>query len=113
MAASLGRGCSAVYRTVSARSSGLTIEASPEGTALYAADTDGQVFESLNEGETWTVIADAPPVSKGEFYRALAKAGQDGQHRRHRDQPRANEARAGGGSGAEIDGDERLRGAGP
>jgi photosystem II stability/assembly factor-like uncharacterized protein len=53
--------------------SGLTIEASPEGTALYAADTDGQVFESLNEGETWTVIADVPPVSKGEFYRALAK----------------------------------------
>ena len=42
-------------------------------TALYAADTDGQVFESLNEGETWTVIADVPPVSKGEFYRALVR----------------------------------------
>lgn len=53
--------------------SGLTIEASPEGTSLYAADTDGQVFESLNEGETWTVIADVPPVSKGEFYRALVR----------------------------------------
>jgi photosystem II stability/assembly factor-like uncharacterized protein len=53
--------------------SALTIEASSAGTALYAADTDGQVFESLNEGETWTVIADVPPVSKGEFYRALVR----------------------------------------
>lgn len=53
--------------------SGLTIEASGSRTALYAADTDGQVFESLNEGETWTVIADVPPVSKGEFYRALVR----------------------------------------
>jgi hypothetical protein len=53
--------------------SALTIEVSNAGTALYAADTDGQVFESLNEGETWTVIADVPPVSKGEFYRALVR----------------------------------------
>lgn len=53
--------------------SGLSIEASPEGAALYAADTDGQVFESLDEGESWTVIADVPPVSKGEFYRALVR----------------------------------------
>ena len=69
-----GRGCSAVCRTASARCS----PRSPSrhrsaGTALYAADTDGQVFESLNEGETWTVIADVPPVSKGEFYRALVR----------------------------------------
>lgn len=53
--------------------SALTIEVSNAGTALYAADTDGQVFESLNEGETWTVIADVAPVSKGEFYRALVR----------------------------------------
>jgi photosystem II stability/assembly factor-like uncharacterized protein len=53
--------------------SALTVEVSSAGTALYAADTDGQVFESLNEGETWTVIADVPPVSKGEFYRALVR----------------------------------------
>ena len=53
--------------------SALTIETSSAGTGLYAADTDGQVFESLNEGETWTVIADVPPVSKGEFYRALVR----------------------------------------
>jgi hypothetical protein len=53
--------------------SALTIEATGAGTGLYAADTDGQVFESLDDGETWTVIADVPPVSKGEFYRALVR----------------------------------------
>lgn len=53
--------------------SALTIEVSEAGTGLYAVDTDGQVFESLNEGETWTVIADVAPVSKGEFYRALVR----------------------------------------
>jgi len=56
--------------------SALTIEVSPSGTGLYAADTDGQVFESLDQGETWTVIADVPPVSKGEFYRALVRERQ-------------------------------------
>lgn len=53
--------------------SALTIEVSANGAALYAADTDGQVFESLDEGESWTVIADVHPVSKGEFYRALVR----------------------------------------
>jgi photosystem II stability/assembly factor-like uncharacterized protein len=53
--------------------SAITIETSPSGTALHTADTDGQVFESLDEGETWSVIADVPPVSKGEFYRALVR----------------------------------------
>jgi hypothetical protein len=27
----------------------------------------------LDEGESWTIIAEVPPVSKGEFYRALAR----------------------------------------
>jgi photosystem II stability/assembly factor-like uncharacterized protein len=53
--------------------SALTIEAWPGGYALYAADTDGQIFESGDEGEHWTMIAEVPPVSKGEFYRALAR----------------------------------------
>jgi photosystem II stability/assembly factor-like uncharacterized protein len=53
--------------------SALTIEAWPGGYALYAADTDGQIFESVDEGEHWTMIAEVPPVSKGEFYRALAR----------------------------------------
>lgn len=53
--------------------SALTIESYPGGASLYAADTDGQVFESLDEGETWSVIADVAPVSKGEFHRALVR----------------------------------------
>ncbi len=53
--------------------SALTVEAWPGGSSLYAVDTDGQVFESLDEGDSWTIIAEVPPVSKGEFYRALAR----------------------------------------
>ena len=53
--------------------SALTIEAWPGGSALYAVDTDGEVFESTDEGDTWTIMAEVPPVSKGEFYRALAR----------------------------------------
>ena len=53
--------------------SALTIEAWPGGSALYAVDTDGELFESTDEGDSWTIIAEVPPVSKGEFYRALAR----------------------------------------
>jgi photosystem II stability/assembly factor-like uncharacterized protein len=53
--------------------SALTIEAWPGGYALFAVDTDGQVFEGTNDGDSWTVVAEVPPVSKGEFYRALAR----------------------------------------
>ena len=79
----------------------LTIEARTDGYSLYAADTDGQVFESLDGGETWTIIADVPPVSKA---RVLQGAGprprQARQRRRHRRQPDGDEALAGGGEGA-------------
>ena len=47
--------------------SALTIEAWKDGFAIYAADTDGQVFESVDGGDHWSIIADDPPVSKGEF----------------------------------------------
>jgi photosystem II stability/assembly factor-like uncharacterized protein len=53
--------------------SALTIEAWREGYALYAADTDGQVFESLDGGDGWTIIADVPPVSKADFYKGLVR----------------------------------------
>jgi hypothetical protein len=53
--------------------SALTIEAWPGGYALHAVDTDGQVFESLDGGDHWTIIADVPPVSKGEFHRGLVR----------------------------------------
>src|ERR1700688_2412579 len=48
--------------------SALTIEVYGRGYSLYAADTDGQVFESTDEGESWTIIADVPPVSEADFY---------------------------------------------
>jgi len=53
--------------------SALTIEGRKDGFALYAADTDGQVFESLDGGDTWTIIADVAPVSKAEFYKGLVR----------------------------------------
>lgn len=51
----------------------LTIETWDGGYGLYAADTDGQIFESLDGGDTWCIIADVAAVSKGEFYRGLLK----------------------------------------
>jgi photosystem II stability/assembly factor-like uncharacterized protein len=53
--------------------SALTIAAWDGDCGLYAADSDGQVFESLDGGDSWCIIADVPPVSKGEFHRGLAK----------------------------------------
>jgi hypothetical protein len=53
--------------------SALTIEVHGGGYSLYAADTDGQVFESTDEGESWTIIADVPPVSKADFYKGLVR----------------------------------------
>ncbi len=53
--------------------SALTLEARPGGYALYAGDTDGQVFESLDGGESWTIIADVPPMSKADFYKGLVR----------------------------------------
>ena len=69
-----GSGCSAACRTASARCSArLTIEARPDGYSLHAVDTDGQVFESLDGGDSWTIIADVPPVSKADFYKGLVR----------------------------------------
>jgi len=53
--------------------SALTVETWDGGYSLYAADTDGQVFESLDGGDSWTIIADVAPVSKGEFYKGLVR----------------------------------------
>jgi hypothetical protein len=53
--------------------SALTIEARKDGYSLHAADTDGQVFESLDGGNIWTIIADVPPVSKADFYKGLVR----------------------------------------
>jgi sortilin (neurotensin receptor 3) len=53
--------------------SALTIEARKDGFSLHAVDTDGQVFESLDGGDSWTIIADVPPVSKADFYKGLVR----------------------------------------
>jgi photosystem II stability/assembly factor-like uncharacterized protein len=51
----------------------LALEAWDGGFAVFAADTDGQIYESEDGGERWSVVAEAAPVSKGEQYRGLAK----------------------------------------
>ena len=52
---------------------GLALEAWDGGFAVLAADTDGQIYESRDGGDRWSVVAEAAPVSKGEQYRGLAK----------------------------------------
>ena len=51
----------------------MTIAADADATSIFAGDSDGQIFESRDGGDRWSVIADLPPVSKGDFYRAMAK----------------------------------------
>jgi photosystem II stability/assembly factor-like uncharacterized protein len=53
--------------------SAMTIEAWDGGFAIYAGDSDGQLFESRDGGDHWRIIAEIGPMSKGDFYRALAK----------------------------------------
>jgi Sortilin, neurotensin receptor 3, len=51
---------------------GMTINSFPGGFELVAGTTDGDVFFSDDEGETWKTIARAlPPVSKGGHYQPL------------------------------------------
>jgi hypothetical protein len=51
----------------------MTLEAWDGGYALYAGDTDGQIFESRDGGDSWRIIFETGAVSKGEFYRGLMK----------------------------------------
>ena len=53
--------------------SAISLQVHAEGFIVFAVDTDGQVFHSRDGGDRWTMIAETAPVSKGEFYRALAK----------------------------------------
>jgi photosystem II stability/assembly factor-like uncharacterized protein len=52
---------------------GLALEAWEGGFTVLAADTDGQIYESADGGERWSVVCEAAAVSKGEQYRGLAK----------------------------------------
>jgi len=50
----------------------MTMNVYPGGFSLIAGTTDGDVFFSDDEAETWTQIAQGiPPVSKGGHYRGL------------------------------------------
>ena len=51
----------------------MTIVAEGKTTSIFAGDSDGQVYESRDGGDRWSIIADIAPVSKGDFYRAMAK----------------------------------------
>ena len=80
--------------------SGLTIEARPDGYSLHAVDTDGQVFESLDGGETAgpsspTCRRCRRPIST----RGWSRPRQARQRRRHRRQPDRHQALAGGRKG--------------
>ncbi len=53
--------------------SALSLHARAEGFQVFTVDTDGQIYESRDGGDRWSMIAEVAPVSKGEFYRAMAK----------------------------------------
>lgn len=50
----------------------MTMNVYPSGFALYTGTTDGEVFASEDEGDTWTrIITGLAPVSKGQHYRGV------------------------------------------
>ena len=51
----------------------MTLAAGDSGVVVLAGDSDGQVFESRDGGDRWTMIAELAPLSKGDFHIALAK----------------------------------------
>jgi photosystem II stability/assembly factor-like uncharacterized protein len=51
----------------------MTLAAWDGGFDLYVGDTDGQIFESRDGGESWRIIFETGPVSKSEHYRGLQK----------------------------------------
>ena len=55
---------------------GMAIEAWPDGSAIYAVDTDGAVYESRDVGDSWSVVAEVAPVAKGDQHKGLAKGRQ-------------------------------------
>jgi photosystem II stability/assembly factor-like uncharacterized protein len=51
----------------------LSLAADDDGWTVLAGDTDGQLFESTDGGDRWTMVAELAPISKGDFHKALAK----------------------------------------
>lgn len=55
-----------------ARWEALSLNAWPQGFAVYAADTDGQIFETIGGGDSWSMVVE-PASSKGDVCRGLSK----------------------------------------
>ena len=72
--------------------SALTIEAWPGGSALYAVDTDGEVFESTDEGDTWTDRCRSAAGVEGRILPRLGARPRQACGRRHRRQQFRNRA---------------------
>ena len=80
--------------------SALTIEARKDGYSLYAADTDGQVFESTRRRRQLDHHRRRAAGVEGRFLQGPgARPREARQRRRHRRQPDGDEALAGGRQG--------------
>jgi len=45
----------------------------PGGYTIFAGDTDGQIWQSRDGGDSWFMVCETGPLSKGEQYRGLVK----------------------------------------
>jgi photosystem II stability/assembly factor-like uncharacterized protein len=54
----------------------MSLEAWSGGYAVYAGNTDGEIFCTTDGGDNWAKIATIPPISKGLHYKILAPEGQ-------------------------------------
>ena len=52
---------------------GMTLAVWEGGSTIFVGDTDGQIFESRDGGDSWSMIFETGAVSKGEHYRGLMK----------------------------------------
>lgn len=53
----------------------MSLEAYPDGYAVYAGNTDGEIFCTTDGGDNWMKIATVKPISKGMHYKILAPEG--------------------------------------
>lgn len=52
----------------------MSLSAAGEELSIFVGDTDGQIFESQDRGDSWRIIFETGAVSKGEHYRGLVKS---------------------------------------
>jgi photosystem II stability/assembly factor-like uncharacterized protein len=50
----------------------MTLEGWSDGSVVYLGNTDGEIYSTEDEGESWSKIVDGlPPISKGGHYLIL------------------------------------------